>query len=80
MPNLPDFRSVHPYLNYAADFIADMETHLSGPEKMTMLDRQRRALEAIEKAIAMLSPGRRCPAGQQAITFNVSARRRAARG
>jgi hypothetical protein len=63
------FQSVHPYLNYAANFIASMEAVLADNKKL--LRRQKLALKAIDTVITELSPIRLlgCPRGQQVVSF-----------
>ena len=54
MEKTTEIPSVHPYLNFAAKFIADMEPELVG--KPDLLLRQKMALEFIGTAITMLLP------------------------
>ena len=69
MANIPAFRSVHPYLNYVENFIAEMGPVLAGNRKL--LRRQELALKAIDRVITELSPLQTvgCPRGHMVVSF-----------
>ncbi len=54
MSEVPEVPSVHRYLEHAAGFIADMEARLK--RNPARLLEQKRAMEAINTAIRMLTP------------------------
>lgn len=65
MVNKHEFPSVHPYLNYVANFIVDTEKFLEADKKMSA--NRETALKAIGHAIRILSPDLsiRCQRGYQ---------------
>lgn len=73
MHELPEFGSVHPYLNYVENFIKDIGGRLAD-ESGLLLERREIALLAIDKVIRELSPlgvfG--CPRAQLPANFERS--------
>ncbi len=76
MKELPEFGSVHPYLNYVENFLKDLGGN-PAVEAGLLAERREIALLAIEKVIRELSPlgvyG--CPRGQLPANYERSSSR-----